>query len=68
MSHVGSTPDSDNAQVGTPVVVTVKVPGWPTLKVVPAELVIWHTWFTVRVKLWVAVKGAIRLRAVIVNV
>ena len=53
---------------GTPVVVTVKVPAWPTLKVVPAALVIWHAWLTVRVKLWVALKGAIRLRAVIVNV
>jgi hypothetical protein len=26
VSHVGSAPDSDNAQLGTPVVVTVKVP------------------------------------------
>ena len=35
-------PFSDNRQMGYPVVVTVKVPGWPTVKVVPLELVIWH--------------------------
>ena len=69
VSHGGSVPVSVNEHVlGTPVVVTVKVPAWPTVKVVPARLVIWHAWLTVRVKLWVALKGAIRLRAVIVNV
>ena len=40
--------------VGYPVVVTVKVPGWPTVKVAESALVIWHAWSTVRVKLWVA--------------
>ena len=32
-------PPSDNAHVGHPVDVTVKVPGWPTVKVVLAALV-----------------------------
>ena len=69
VSHDGSVPVSVNEHVaGTPAVVTVKVPACPTVKVVPARLVIWHAWLTVRVKLWVALKGAIRLRAVIVNV
>ena len=36
--------------MGNPVDLTVKVPVWPTVKVVPAELVIWHPWTTVRVK------------------
>ena len=36
----GSAPVSDNAELGTPVDVTVKVPAWPTVKVVPAGLVI----------------------------
>ena len=54
--------------MGTPVDVTVKVPAWPTVKVVPPGLVIWHAWLTVRVKFWVAIKGGTRLAAVIVNV
>ena len=36
----GSAPVSDNVELGTPVVVTVKVPAWPAVKVVPAGLVI----------------------------
>ena len=59
-------PVSDNAQLGTPVVVTVKVPAWPTVKVVPAGLVIWRAWLTVRVKVWVAA-GPTPFVAVIVN-
>ncbi len=49
VTPVGSAPVSDNPHVGDPVDVTVKVPAWPTVKVVPAELVIWHAWMTVRV-------------------
>ena len=45
---------------------TVKVPAWPTVKVVPAELVIRHAWLTVRVKLWVAAEPT-PFVAVIVN-
>ena len=45
----GSAPVSDKAGVGTPVDVTVKVPAWPTVKVVPAALVIPGAWLTVRV-------------------
>ena len=52
--------------MGTPVVVTVKVPAWPTAKVAAAGLVIWHAWSTVRVKLWVA-SGMTSLVALIVN-
>jgi protein involved in polysaccharide export with SLBB domain len=40
VTPVGSAPVSDNVELGTPLVVTVKVPAWPTVKVVPAELVI----------------------------
>ena len=43
--------------VGTPVdVVTMKVPAWPTVKVVPKGLVILHACasLTVRVNFWVA--------------
>ena len=47
----GSAPVSDNVELGTPVVVTVKVPAWPTVKVVPSGLVIPGAWLTVRVKL-----------------
>ena len=36
VTPVGSAPVSDNVELGYPVVVTVKVPGWPTAKVVPA--------------------------------
>ena len=39
----GSAPVSDNVELGTPVVVTVKVPVWPVVKMVPAGLVIWGT-------------------------
>ena len=52
--------------VGPPVVVTVKVPAWPTVKVVPAELVIPAAWLTVRMKGWVAA-GSTPFVAVIVN-
>ena len=46
---------------------TVKVPAWPTVKVVPAALVIVHACavLTVRVKAWVS--GPIPFVAVIVN-
>ena len=50
----GSVSGAGKMHVGYPVVVTVKVPAWPTAKVATAVLVIWHTWSTVRVKLRVA--------------
>ncbi len=62
----GRRRSSDNAHVGVPVVVTVKVPAWPAVKVVPAGLVIWHAWRTVRVKTWVA-SGLTPFVAVIVT-
>ena len=51
----GSAPVSDNAHVGTPVDVTVKVPAWPTVKVAWLALVIVHAraGLTVRVRFWV---------------
>ena len=49
----GSVSGGGKMHVGYPVVVTVKVPAWPTAKVATAVLVIWHTWSTVRVKLWI---------------
>ena len=63
---VGSAPVSDNAALGTPVDLTVKVPAWPTVKVVPAGLVNAGAWLTVRVKLWVAAEPT-PFVAVIVN-
>ena len=63
----GSVPFSDKTQGGTPLVVTAKVPAWPTVKVVTAELVIVHViGWTVRVKVWVA-GGVATFVAVIVN-
>ena len=62
----GSPPFSDKPGVGTPVVVTVRVPAWPTAKVVWSALVIPGAWLTVRVKLWVA-SGPTPFVAVIVN-
>ena len=62
----GSGPVSDNVELGTPVVVTVKVPAWPTVKVVPAELVIPGAWRTERMKGSVA-GGLTPFVAVIVN-
>ena len=50
----GSVSGAGKMHVGYPVVVTVKVPAWPTVKVAESALVIWHAWSTVRVKLWVA--------------
>ena len=68
---VNVTPDgrvsgAGKMHVGYPVVVTVKVPGWPTAKVAEAVLVIWHAWSTVRAKLWVA-SGMTSFVALIVN-
>ena len=62
----GSAPFSDKPGVGTPLVVTVKVPAWPTVKVVPAGLVTLGAWLTVRVKGWVA-SGLTPFVALIVN-
>ena len=40
----GSLPDSNNPQLGNPVVATVNVRAWPTSKVAWWWLVIWHAW------------------------
>ena len=61
VTPAGSAPVSVRAAVGNPVVVTVNVPAWPTVKVALAALVIAGAWSTVRVKLWVA-SGARRWR------
>jgi hypothetical protein len=53
------------APLGTPVVVTVKVPAAPTVKVTALALVIAGAWLTVSVKLCVAL-GSTPLAAVIV--
>jgi hypothetical protein len=53
------------AAVGTPVVVTVKVPGTPVWKAAALALVIAGGWFTVSVKFCVAF-GSVPLAAVIV--
>ena len=50
----GNAPDSDRVGVGEPVVVTLKEPAVPTLKVVLLALVMAGAWFTVSVKLCVA--------------
>ena len=52
VTPLGSEPAGidKEASVGTPVVVTVKVPGLPTTKVVEAALVIIGAWSTVSVK------------------
>ncbi len=68
VTPAGSAPSSVidiDALVGTPVVVTVKVPAWLIVKVVLFALVIVGAWFTVSVKLCVAL-GAMPLLAVIV--
>ena len=50
----GSLPSSDKLGMGTPVDVTVKAQGLPTVQVVWSALVIWGLWRTMRVKVWVA--------------
>ena len=47
----GRAPVSVKEGVGTPVVVTVNVPGVPTIKVALLGLVIEAAWFTFKVKL-----------------
>ena len=70
---VNVTPDgrvaspSDNVELGTPVVMTVKVPSRSVVKVVSAELVIPGAWRTWRMKVWVA-SGVTPFVAVIVSV
>ena len=49
----------DRVGVGEPVAVTVKVPALPTVKVVELTLVMAGAWFTVRVKVWVAVAAVL---------
>ena len=66
VTPAGSAPVSLSAGVGTPVVVTVKVPGVPTVKVALSALVIAGAWSTVSVKLWVA-SGSTPLAAVMVS-
>jgi hypothetical protein len=50
----GKVPVKLRAAVGLPVLVTVKVPLWPTVKVVDAALVMVGACATVSVKVWVA--------------
>jgi hypothetical protein len=45
-----ATPPRAIAGAGNPVVITLKLPGVPTVKVVAFALVIAGAWFTVRVK------------------
>jgi hypothetical protein len=54
VTPLGSAPDSLRDGVGDPVVVTVKLPAPPTMKVVVPALVIAGACFTVSVKLCVA--------------
>ena len=58
----GSAPVSDRAAVGSPVVVTVKEPALPSVKVALSLEVICGATSTVRVKVWVA-SGATPLEA-----
>ena len=60
----GSFPLSVSAGTGNPVVVTVKLPLVPTVKVADARLVILGGWLTLSVKLWEA-EGFTPLLAVI---
>ena len=66
VTPVGSVPVCDTVGVGKPVVVTVNVPGVPTVKVVLAALVIAGACWTVSVKAWTAF-GSAPLAAVKVN-
>ena len=50
----GSAPDSESVGAGEPVAVTVNDPAVPAVKVALGALVIAGAWFTVRVKLCVA--------------
>ena len=50
----GSAPDSERVGAGVPVAVTVNVPAVPTVNVALLALVIAGAWFTVSVKLCVA--------------
>ena len=54
VTPLGSVPVSVRDGVGAPVVVTAKLPAAPIVNVVLLALVIAGTWFTVRVKLWLA--------------
>ena len=54
VTPLGRAPLSLTVGVGEPVVVTVKLPDWPTVKVVLVPLVMagaWVAWLTVSVKL-----------------
>src|SRR5207245_7880099 len=50
----GNVPASLKVGAGKPVAVTVKLPAVPTVNVVLLALVMAGAWFTVSVKLWVA--------------
>jgi hypothetical protein len=63
VTPVGSVPDSLNVGVGTPVAVTVNVPGVPAVNVTLFALVMAGAWSTVSVKFWVPF-GAIPFAAV----
>ena len=57
VTPLGNAPVSVRVGAGKPVAVTVKDPAAPTLNVVLFALVIAGAWFTVRVKLCVALGG-----------
>jgi hypothetical protein len=63
---VGKAPVAEKVEAGKPVAVTVNVPATPIKNVVALPLVIAGGWFTVSVKLCVAL-GATPLLAVIVS-
>ena len=66
VTPAGKVPVSLIDGVGLPVVVTVKVPAVPAVKVAVLALVIAGAWLTVRVKDWVA-SGCTPLAAVSVS-
>jgi hypothetical protein len=67
VTPLGSAPVSLRVGVGKPVAVIVNEPELPTVKVVAVALVIAGAWFTVNVKLWVAL-GLTPLDAVKVRI
>jgi hypothetical protein len=55
------------APVGNPVVVTLNVPAVPTVNVVLSALVMAGAWFTVRVKLCIAVLPTPLLAVIVIG-
>ena len=59
VTPVGNVPVCDTVGVGKPVVVTVNVPGVPTMKVVLAALVIAGACWTFSVNAWAGLEPAV---------